>query len=222
MNVALSSAMVPPCCQKEAPPWLPPPNLLSEDFKTGTIPSGWTTYFGSPNWGYQPSIYGRNSLGCVNLNDQVYATIPAQSSLYVHFRCNILGNNDTASIPIFRLWDEAGVQALAVSWLYYNKLLMINDTGDVHEASTVTGVTPNDPFWCWVRYTAGTGANASMSVAFNFGNDAVEPTSGNQFASMANGASTISATRVWFESTKPQNVIIGHVGVSTVSMPNGW
>jgi hypothetical protein len=73
-----------------------------------------------------------------------------------------------------------------------NGVLRIYD--GTRAADTVTALSADTNYHVWVKIITGSGTDGFASVAFS--TDAIEPTTGNQYKSFANGVITSNPTRV--------------------------
>lgn len=210
------------------PPYLLPPNLLSQDFESGTLPSGWSSVAGAPNYGYpsppDPQLGKLNSHFCMALpaaNDHAKGTIAATGDIRVYFQWQQLSecNIDCRMFSI----EDGTTYALKVDWNASNKRLSISDTAAAHTSFPTVPVAVNTWYNVWLHYTVGSGANAVLSIGFD--TSLKEPTSGTaNYAEILNGASTITPDRIvaWNGNGGGAVYLFDRVGVSTLTMANGW
>jgi hypothetical protein len=202
------------------PPYLPPPNLLSEDFASGLTPSGWTVDAATPNFAYQPSIEGRNSLGLVNTNAKCRAAFAATTDVRAYFKYAMMTQN-TIDHRIADI-SSGATYGVKLEWLFSTKRMQVADTGGITFASPVIAINLGTVYHIWIHYLAGSGANATISLGI--ADSPVEPTSGNGYAQMTNGVSTLTPDRIqfWAPAAIDTTQLFDRVGVSTLTMPNGW
>ena len=190
----------------------PVPDIFMQDFESGTIPSGWTTSAGSPNYGYTPALSGNYSLNCSNASSVYTILSPTRSELYFFAQIKL----DTLTAGGFIILNPNSCFEM---YILATGAMRVFDMGFAHQATTVSTMATNQLYYIWMHYKAGSGANATCTFAFN--TSLSEPTSGNNFASVptANSTNLINFTTIY---STGGNTIIDHIGSATFDMPNGW
>lgn len=167
--------------------------LLEENFPTGAAPSGWTI---SGAWTWNNVTPVMEGTYCAKSQDfgsvLAWKAFTAQSTAYAYFLFQTTDVTPSAAYFLAQLRDSGGTAQASV---------VVNATSELNirasgapGATTVTQLAINTLYHIWFSYTKGTGANASATVAFS--TDGVRPTSGNQFASLTNGAATADVERM--------------------------
>lgn len=104
----------------------------------------------------------------------------------IEFRVSSSGNNNR--MMSYRTGSE-------IAWIEVNTAaLCINDGGGNH--CTVSTLSIDTKYNVWMRYTAGSGSDGFMSIAFT--TSGTEPTSGNDYISLSDSPATASPDRLQF------------------------
>jgi hypothetical protein len=199
------------------------PNLLTQDFETGLLPSGWTTIAGSPNYGYTPALQGSFSLGCTSADAGQGPLSSSVSECYWFVKFKI------TSLPS-TLYEFCQLQT-TTSGATYQAIATINNLGQVFVYDAGEGsrtpaipsgnnVQANTPEYMWIHYKAGSGANAIIEVAVN--TTPVKPT----WSTLSTGASTGNVQYMKLfgvGDVSVADVVYDHIGVDSAnSMNSGW
>ncbi len=202
------------------------PDLLFQDFESGVIPSRWVTVTAPVNYAFVPPItgYGTFSLGLTSaVNSEAYGAFPGTGEVFFFFVMflSTLPNPGSKLLSLYTSGNTTEQFRITLTGTGFvpPSVLAITDLGGAHIVNGVTPLTINTNWFVWGHYIAGTGANATLTVGYN--TVLVEPTSGNSFVSITNGASTGRVSSIDFEALTA-NTVIDHVGVSTFDMPTGW
>jgi hypothetical protein len=202
-----------------ASPSVTAPNLLTQDFTTGSIPGGWTTDTATPNYGFQwPALDSTYSLGLTNVNARSHATFTATSEFFVYFKMLFTETNYNGTSIMWL--ENAGTVALTLNWEQFGHQLLVYDTTDAHEPSPSTTIATNTIYNVWIHYKAGSGANAVLSLGVS--TSLSEPVSGSGYAETTVGTSTVNPSAIYFSQPGTNGVVFDHIGISTSRMGTGW
>ena len=200
------------------------PDLLTQDFELGSIPGGWTLDNGTPNYGYTPALRGNFSLFLsASTGDQTFATFSSavnQAYSVFQYKCTSL---PAGTHTILRLRSgSAATQTLGYVSITSTGQMQVLDWNQTTQSITVGTLSINTTYYVWTSYTTGSGNNSVHTVGFS--TTPVEPTSGNNYATLNAGTSTSSISQFdYFNSANgPTGSIYDHIGVATFDMPDGW
>jgi hypothetical protein len=200
-----------------APP--PTPDILTQDFETGTIPSGWTVDAANPKWNYTPALLGSYSLQMTN-TVAIDSNIPiATNEVYVYFLFRMTALPAVNSV-LFQLRDSTYTTLLSVVVKTTGELQLDDET---HYPTTTGTMSAATTYSVWIRYTKGTGANAVFSGEFQ--TTATQVGSGPNFCSENTGVATGTVSHPYWQdsaSGAASSLIIDHLGIATFNMPGGW
>jgi hypothetical protein len=194
------------------------PNIAYHDFESGTIPSGWTTINGAPNYGYTPALLGSYSLeGAHATLDEALLTFPSTyPEVYGLFMFRVA--DLTYNSNMVKLRSSAGTDEYRF-YIYTNGQCQVVDSAGTGSTKTVGTMSINTTYYVWTHYQAGSGTNALLSLGFS--TSPSEPTGGDNFSSLATGASTANIGQGLFIGDQ-MTAIYDHVGFATFNMPTGW
>lgn len=175
-----------------------PTYLLEQNFESAGLPSGWTTASGTPNYDYATapapleatqSLFQDATLTVNQRSDSPTFTASAAAWGYVMYSPSTLPPAGNNTVITFRngSTDLMNVQINSSGQLRAN-------VGTPSSSYTVTGMSAGTVYHIWWHYTAGSGANAVGNVALS--TTTTKPTSGNGFAQVTTGTSTLSVDNV--------------------------
>jgi hypothetical protein len=199
---------------------LPTPNLLTQDFTTGSIPAGWVTDGAAPNYGYQwPALLGTYSLGLTNNGVAAYVSFSATADIRFYGQV-MFSNTNYNDQSILYFYDGAFATAAQIVFESFDHKLLMADTGSAHVITPNTVIATNTIYHIWAHYKAGSGANGIISLGVS--TTASEPTSGSGYAESTVAAGTISPIYLYLTNYGTNQIVWDHLGVSTFTMPTGW
>lgn len=172
--------------------------IFEEEAEGAGTPAGWTNT-GTPDWDYTGVVLaGAQSVQAADGERVGFDSGSAYSEVFLRFRFRIESGGDTG-YRVFSFRNQSGDSEIAYMEVAAGgEARVVSGGASATTADLLT--TPCGPASCvfWVRYKAGTGSNAEMSVGFS--EDCTEPTSGARFAALTTGTSTASINRFQFRA----------------------
>lgn len=158
---------------------------------TGYLVAGWTEAGSVVNEDYTTApapILDSQSLLVKNLAfATAYSEINLPNSTEGWMRAAVVLTNTAVSTWYVLMMADSGGTELASVLVQAGKLRIKCGSAT---ADTVASITANTTNYIWLHYLKGTGANAVADVGFALHPAKTRPTSGDNYASLANGTST--------------------------------
>jgi hypothetical protein len=158
-----------------------PSYLVSEDCEGTGTPSGWTDTGTPIDWDFSDGTQW------LRINDDTARsqspTFAATTDFWGYVKFKVV-SADFNAICLFLEGPDIEIQ------LFEDNTMRVS--GSVNSFPTVALVPNNTEIEIWVHYVAGSGANASCSVAFS--TDGSKPTSGDNFTQFTTGSETTGVT----------------------------
>lgn len=198
---------------------LPHPNILHEDFETGAVPAGWHSDSPAPDWGNATDpLLGTYSMVITNSGTGTYLdpAIDGQTTVYALF---MFKASAFTSAPLLDL-ENAGASSVAHIRVTAGGALQVMDQGNDSNDSSVNVMSINTLYYIWVKFVAGSGANAEITAAFSTTQS--RPTDDGYIATISNGNCTGARVNyTWYGLGG--NTRIDHFGLDTANpMTLGW
>lgn len=181
--------------------------LLSEDFESGTAPSGWTTGTGR-NYAYTPALVGNYSLGVTgSFVGATSASFTAQSNAWIFLR---IFPGAASTSYTFRLRD--GTNVIASVEFRSDRVRITHGTATADS----TGAALTSQSCMWLNYVAGTGSNGLLSMYIN--KNSTSETRPSVSASLSNGTSTTSVSDIGCYAQGAGNWVFDKIRVSATEI----
>ncbi len=174
---------------------------VNEDYATSPAPLR-----GSQSLRIYAGDAGQNS-------NTISPVFTAQDTAYAHLMIN---GGSVASTFAFCVFLDSGLTARAWVSVVAGGALKVSEGAIT--ATTVGTIVAATTYHVWFRYTKGTGADSIASVGFS--ETTTEPTSGDNYASISNGAATAQITNIQLQTSFQQTYIFDYVLVSVTAIGN--
>lgn len=170
--------------------------IIAENFESGSLPAGWVVLKGTPDYNVTPALEGSKSLGLFGKTagddvrvQSITFTPSGEVEVYIKLKISDMDSLGSANFLVF----QSNLAQRALVLLTTNKLRVGGVGGS--NVDTVGTLTTGTLYHIWARYSAGSGSDGIISVAFS--TDGIRPTSGNNFAEINTGANTGTVDRIY-------------------------
>ena len=197
-----------------------PTYLVEENFEGVGLPSGWTAGNATHDYDYTTVVlqgsesYRQNrSASSPTLLSPTFTGASTMEAYFMYRPMTAFGTQQR----VFYLLNGT-TECVRISVSASGQFMVRAGVGT--ENSTTDTMTIDTNYHVWVRYVAGTGANAFASVAFS--SDGTRPTSGSKYREVTNGPATLSPDRVRLGVTNSSTFdqLYDRVLATTGTIPN--
>lgn len=136
----------------------------TEEFESGTTPTGWTTDGGTPTFNVTPAMRGTYMLRCSNAsNDSGHITITPTSTTYEAFCYLKLAALPGSTLSTFGVRDSSGTILCLMRVTSTGQVLI--RSGSTDSGGTTDTIPANTQLYVWLHYQSGVGASVAWSTS---------------------------------------------------------